>query len=161
MNVSSSAHRWGKMDFDNLLFEKGRDYSPTKSYGRSKLSNLLFTNELQRRLAQQGKDAIAVAAHPGGSRTNLAKHLEGKFWFKLLTPLFTAITQDQAQGALPQIRAAVDPLVQGGEYYGPDGFNEIKGYPVLVQSKPTAHNEEDARMLWEASERLTGVQFEI
>jgi NAD(P)-dependent dehydrogenase (short-subunit alcohol dehydrogenase family) len=161
VNVSSNAHKWGKMDFENLLFKEGADYSPTKSYGRSKLSNLLFTYELERRLKKSGNSTIAVAAHPGGSRTNLASHFERKWWFKLLTPLFVLMTQDQAQGALPQIRASVDPEVKGGDYYGPNGYNEIKGDPVLVQSNEASHNEEDAKKLWKASENLTGVNYKF
>ena len=104
----------GKMDWQNPLFEKGEGYTPMKSYGRSKLSNLLFTYELQRLFERYGIDSMAVAAHPGGSRTNLGRHLEDKFLFKLLRPFFFLMTQDQRQGALPQIRAAVDENVSGG-----------------------------------------------
>lgn len=159
INVSSNGHKMGKMDFDNLLFEEGKDYTPMRSYARSKLANLLFTYELQRKFEQQGIDSMAVAAHPGGSQTNLDRHIKGKFIFKVLRPLFLAITQSQAQGALPQIRAAVDPAVQGGEYYGPSGFGEFTGHPVKVSSNEASHNQEDARKLWEVSEKLTGIQF--
>lgn len=159
VNVSSAAHKQGKMDFDNLLFEGGKGYTPMKSYGRSKLSNLLFTYELQDQIEKNKVDAISVAAHPGVSQTNLAAHLENKVWFKLLTPVFKMISQDQAQGALPQIRASVDASVKGGEYYGPDGFGELKGLPVKVKSNAASHNKEDARKLWEVSEKLTGVTF--
>ncbi|MCB2208252.1 MAG: SDR family NAD(P)-dependent oxidoreductase [Bacteroidetes bacterium] len=156
-NVSSSAHKQGKMDFDNLLFEEGKGYSPLKSYGRSKLSNLLFTYELQRKLEQNGIHSMAVAAHPGVAQTNLARYLDGKFWFKLLMPVFKLISQDQAQGALPQIRASVDPNVKGGQYYGP--HRGMKGDPVIVESNAASHNKEDAKRLWEVSEKLTGVHF--
>lgn len=160
-NVSSGAHKNGKMDFDNLQFEDGQGYSPMKAYGRSKLSNLLFTYELQRKLEAAKKETIAVAAHPGVAMTNLARHLEGKFLFKILTPLFKRMAQDQVQGALPQIRASVDPTVKGGEYYGPDGKREFKGYPVVVTSNEASHNLEDAARLWEESEKLTGVKIDI
>jgi NAD(P)-dependent dehydrogenase (short-subunit alcohol dehydrogenase family) len=149
------------MDFSNLQFENGRDYSPTKAYGRSKLSNLLFTYELHRKLEAANRDTLAVAAHPGVAMTNLARHLEGKFLFKILAPLFKMMAQDSAMGALPQIRASVDPEVKGGEYYGPDGKREYKGYPVVVPSNEASHNQEDAARLWEESERLTGVKIEI
>lgn len=157
VNVSSSAHKQGKMDFNNLLFDEGKDYSPLKAYGRSKLSNLLFTYELQRKLEASGIKAKAVAAHPGVAQTNLARYLDNKFWFKLLMPVFKLISQDQAQGALPQIRASVDPEVKGGQYYGP--HKGMKGNPVIVQSNDASHNKEDAKKLWEASEKLTDVSF--
>ncbi len=157
VNVSSSAHKQGKMDFNNLLFDHGKGYSPMKSYGRSKLSNLLFTYELQRRMEAAGIDCIAVAAHPGVSNTNLAQHLEGKLWFKLLWPVFKMISHEQDLGALPQIRASVDPEVVGGQYYGP--HKGMTGFPVLVKSNAASHNEVDAKKLWKASETLTGTRF--
>ena len=161
VNVSSGAHKSGEMDFSNLQYENGIGYKPMKAYGRSKLSNLLFTYELQRKLEAAKKDTISVAAHPGVAMTNLARHLEGKFLYKILTPLFKMMAQDQAMGALPQIRASVDPDVKGSEYYGPDGKKEYKGYPVLVPSNEASHNLEDAAKLWEESEKLTGVNIDI
>lgn len=161
VNVSSAAHKQGKMDFDNLQFENGTGYSPMKSYGRSKLSNLLFTYELQRKLKPAGYETIAVAAHPGVAMTNLARYLEGKILYKLIYPIFKRMSQDQAMGALPQIRASVDSDVKAGEYYGPDGKREIKGYPVQVQSNAASHSTNDAEKLWDKSEKLTGVKFEL
>jgi NAD(P)-dependent dehydrogenase (short-subunit alcohol dehydrogenase family) len=160
VNVSSMAHKQGKMDFENLLFENGKGYSPIKSYGRSKLSNLLFTYELQRKFESAGIGCMAVAAHPGVSNTNLARFLEDKLIFKILKPLLMPFMQSQQMGALPQIRASVDPNVKSGEYYGPDGFNEMKGFPVRVQSNAASHNQEDAARLWEISEKITGIKFE-
>jgi NAD(P)-dependent dehydrogenase (short-subunit alcohol dehydrogenase family) len=159
VNVSSSGHRMGRMDFENLMFAEGHEYSPMRAYGRSKLANLLFTYELQRRYDALGLDAIAVAAHPGMSRTRLGRYLETKWYFRLTIPLMSWMMQSAAMGALPLIRAAVDPQVTGGEYYGPDGFREIRGYPVLVQSNAASHDEADARHLWDASEQLTHVYF--
>ncbi len=161
VNVSSGAHKNGEMDFSNLQFANGKDYSPMKAYGRSKLSNLLFTYELQRKLKAAKKDTISVAAHPGVAMTNLARHLEGKFLFKILTPLFRILAQDQAMGALPQIRASVAPQVKGSEYFGPDGKREFKGYPILVTSNEASHNLEDAARLWEESEKLTGIKIDF
>lgn len=159
VNVSSNAHKRGVMNFDNLQYENGKDYTPLKAYGRSKLSNLLFTYELQRKLVAKKKDTLALAAHPGAALTNLSRYLESNFLFKIINPLFKRMAQDQAMGALPQIRAAADPLAKGGEYYGPDGKNEFKGYPVLVQSNTASHNLQDAAKLWDESEKLTGVKF--
>ena len=159
VNVSSMAHKSGVMDTDNLLYENGKDYSPIKAYGRSKLANLLFTYELQRFFEKNKIDTIAVAAHPGVSDTNLFVHAAPKWLMNLLRPLFLFMIQPASMGALPEIRAAVDADVKGSQYYGPDGKREIKGFPVVVESTNASHNEEDARKLWELSEKLTGVSF--
>ncbi|MDJ0757080.1 MAG: oxidoreductase [Ardenticatenaceae bacterium] len=159
INVSSLGHRSGKMDFDNLMFENGNGYSRHGAYGRSKLANLLFTYELQRKFEAVNASAIAVAAHPGGSNTNLGRHVESKWYFRLLQRLTERMTQSAAMGALPTIRAAVDPQPKGGDYYGPNGFMESRGYPVKVKSNGASHSESDAQQLWQVSERLTGVRF--
>jgi NAD(P)-dependent dehydrogenase (short-subunit alcohol dehydrogenase family) len=159
VNVSSNGHRSGKMDFENLMFEDGKGYSRTQAYFNSKLANLLFTYELQRRLEANGADTIAVAAHPGLSTTNLADHLLPKIILKLTLKLFEWMNQSAAMGALPSIRAAVDPEVSSGQYFGPDGPNERKGYPVVVQSSVASHKEANAQQLWEISEKLTGVRY--
>jgi len=159
VNVSSNAHKYGEMDFDNLLFENGEGYSSMKSYARSKLANLLFTYELQRRLSRSGSGTIALAAHPGASATNLIKYIEDKWWFKLFSWLLGMLAQSAEMGALPQIRASVDPDAEGGQYYGP--HKSRKGYPVLVESNERSHNEEDAKKLWKVSEELTGVEFTV
>ena len=153
------AHKSGVMDTDNLLYENGKDYSPIKAYGRSKLSNLLFTYELQRFFEKNKIDTIAVAAHPGVSDTNLFNHAAPQWLMSILRPLFLFMIQPASMGALPEIRAAVDADVKGGQYYGPDGKKEMKGYPVVVESTEASHNKEDARKLWELSEKLTGVKF--
>lgn len=161
VSLSSGAHTTGKMDFGNLMFEDGKDYTPMASYARSKLANLLFTYELQRRLAAAGTDCIAVAAHPGMSKTNLASHSgDGGLVFKVLIPILMRVMgQEAANGALPTIRAAVGRDVSGGDYYGPGGFMELRGNPVMVKSSADAHSEADAKQLWQVSEALTGVQY--
>jgi len=159
VNVSSGAHKWGKMDFENLLFENGKGYTRMRSYSQSKLANLLFTYELQRYFEKHNIESHSLAAHPGSSRTNLDRYIKDKFWYKLLRPVFSFMTQDQAQGALPQIRASVDPEAVGNEYYGPSGFMEMKGDPVLVKSTQASQNLDDARSLWELSENLTGIKY--
>jgi len=152
ITVSSGAHRYGRIDFDDLHWEQ-KTYKPNPAYGQSKLANLLFTYELQRKLTAAGTDTIAAAAHPGWTETNLQQH-SGLASF--LNPF---LAQPQSMGALPTLRAAVDLHVTGGQYYGPDGFMEMRGYPVLVQSNDASHNLADARRLWEVSEQLTGVRF--
>jgi NAD(P)-dependent dehydrogenase (short-subunit alcohol dehydrogenase family) len=159
VNVSSIGHRTGRMDFDNLMFEDGNGYSRHGAYGRSKLANLLFTYELQRKFEALHADAMATAAHPGGSSTNLGRHVEDQWYFALLRPLMENMAQGADMGALPTLRAAVDPTTKGGSYYGPGGFMEQGGYPVLVQSSAASHSEADARRLWAVSEELTGVQY--
>jgi NAD(P)-dependent dehydrogenase (short-subunit alcohol dehydrogenase family) len=159
VTVSSSAHRFGRMDFDDLMFEGGQGYSRTRAYGRSKLANLLFTYELERRLEARNAGTIAVAAHPGTSNTNLSRHVDGGVSSKIRGLWRPILAQSAAMGALPILRAATDPGVQGGEYYGPDGLFEQKGYPVRVDSNKASHSREDARRLWHVSEQLTGVHY--
>ncbi len=158
VNVSSNGHKFGEMDYDSFKFDEDKEYSRMKAYGQSKLANLLFTYELDRRFKKGKIKALAVAAHPGMSNTNLANHMMG--WFApILKGLFGFIMQSAAKGALPTIRAAVDPENKGSEYYGPGGRNEQRGYPVRVESSEISHNEEEAKKLWEISEKLTKVKF--
>lgn len=159
ISVSSAAHKAGKMDFENLLFNKGLEYSPMKSYSRSKLSNLLFTYELHNLLNANNISSISAAAHPGGSRTNLDRHLKDKLWFRIFGPIIMLFTQNQAQGALPQIRASVDLGVKGGDYFGP--HKGMTGFPILVTSNKASHNKEDAKKLWKFSEKLTGIKYDF
>lgn len=159
VNVSSLAHRGGKMDFTDLMFEKGRKFRPMRAYGQSKLANLLFTYELQRYFEVHGINSLAVAAHPGGSNTRLANHFETNRFMELVSQITRGAMQSAAMGALPQIRASVDPGVNGGDYYGPNGIGGIFGYPVKVNSSAASRNTDDARKLWEWSERLTGVNY--
>jgi NAD(P)-dependent dehydrogenase (short-subunit alcohol dehydrogenase family) len=159
VNVSSTGHRFGSMDFEDLMYRSGHGYSPARAYGRSKLANLLFTYELQRRYEALGADAIAVAAHPGGANTNLGRYLDGRWFFRLLRLLEPLVTQSAAMGAQPTMRAATDRHVVGGQYFGPSGFAEQKGSPVVVQSNGASHDEAAARQLWQVSEQLTGVQY--
>lgn len=157
VNVSSAAHRNATMDFGNLLYENG-GYSPMRAYGRSKLANLLFTHELQRRFEAAGVDALALSAHPGFSETGLAVHLR-RGWRAPLMGLIALLSQSAARGALPTLRAAADPNARGGQYYGPHGFMGIRGLPVATEASAAARDGDAARRLWEASERLTGVGY--
>lgn len=159
VNVSSLAHKGGKMDFDDLMFEKGRKFKPMSAYGQSKLANLLFTYELQRFFETNNIDCIATAAHPGGSNTRLANHFETGWLMTQVSKIARGAMQSAAVGALPQIRASVDENVKGGDYFGPSGIGEMFGYPVLVKSNTTSHKVEDAKRLWDISESLTGVKY--
>ncbi len=153
VTVSSVGHRFARgIRFDDLQSE--RSYSRVGAYGQAKLANLLFTYELQRRL--QGTSTIAVAAHPGGANTELARNVPAavRVVFEAIAPL---ITQSAAMGALPTLRAATDPGVLGGQYYGPDGFGGQNGYPKVVASSAASHDTEAQRRLWAVSEELTSV----
>jgi len=159
--TSSLAYKQGKMDFENLLFESKIGYSHMKAYGMSKLANLLFMFELQQYFQSNKINSIAVAAHPGLSLTNLGRHVEKKIQFREFGPLFKLIVQTAAKGALPQLRAGTDPRVKGGEYFGPDGVFEITGYPIPRQTNKTANNSEDAKRLWDFSEKQTGITYTL
>ena len=159
VNISSNGHRMGSVDFDNLMYAGGEGYSPMGAYGRSKLANLLFTYELQRRFEAIGADATALAAHPGGSSTNLGAHLYDNWYAQPLEPLLENMMQGADMGALPTIRAAADPTAMGGDYYGPNGFMELRGDPILVESNDASHNRSVASQLWTVSEELTGVHY--
>jgi len=153
VSTSSTAHRLTKgLDLDDLQFER-TPYREMDAYGRSKLAALLFTFELDRRLRKAGADTISVAAHPGYSNTNPDK---GGFFLRLATAMFA---QSAAMGALPALYAATAPGVSGGDYYGPGGMAEMRGYPAKVDCAPPAKDEEMARRLWDLSARLTRVQF--
>jgi NAD(P)-dependent dehydrogenase (short-subunit alcohol dehydrogenase family) len=156
VNVSSNAHKRGNIDFDNLMYEGGVDYDRQAAYARSKLANLLFTYELQRNFQQHAVDTIAVASHPGLTNTPLADHI---IVLRILRPILGFLVQQPPIGALTTLRAAVDPDVKGGEYYGPAGPTEREGFPVRVQSSAASHNLDDAHRLWQTSEQLTGVQY--
>jgi NAD(P)-dependent dehydrogenase (short-subunit alcohol dehydrogenase family) len=129
------------------------------AYSRSKLANLLFTNELQRRFEENGINALAVAAHPGIAATGLADHFFKNRLRWVIQPAMKLLFQSSAIGALPGLRAAVDPDVRGGDYFGPDGKGERSGYPIKVGSTEAARNLEDARKLWEVSQELTGFAY--
>lgn len=162
VTVSSSAHRQGRMYFDDLNGTAG--YRPVRAYAQSKLANLLFTFELQRRMSAANVPTIAVAAHPGVARTDLVRHApvpirllaSGRFRW-----LSDRVLQEPAMGALPTVRAAVDPAATGGGYYGPSGWAGMAGDPVPVEAHRRAHDGTAQRRLWQESERLTGVRYPL
>lgn len=156
VTVSSVGHRiLARIRFEDPHFETG--YHRVRAYGQSKLANLMFTYELQRRLAAKGSSTIATAAHPGFSDTELMRYIP-VFVPDIAWKIFT---QPADKGALPTLRAATDPGVQGGQYYGPDGIGEVRGNPKLVASSAQSHDEDIQHRLWTMSEELTGVTFPV
>jgi NAD(P)-dependent dehydrogenase (short-subunit alcohol dehydrogenase family) len=162
VTVSSNGHRAGRMNFADL--QSAKHYQKMAAYGRSKLANLMFTYELQRRLAAARAQTIALAAHPGTARTDLTRHMSGMAQGALsprLGLLNSWWVQDGSMGALPTLRAATDAEAIGGTYYGPDGRFQLTGYPVVVTSSVRSHNRETQRRLWVESEQLTGVTYPV
>jgi NAD(P)-dependent dehydrogenase (short-subunit alcohol dehydrogenase family) len=152
VTLSSLAHRLqARINFDDLQGE--RSYSRVAAYGQSKLANLLFTYELHRRLSGAGT-TIAVAAHPGFAATELTRNSPA-----IAATIARLFSQTAAMGALPTLRAATDPGVLGGQYYGPGGLFGARGYPTLAHSSGQSHDTAIQRRLWTVSEELTGVTF--
>lgn len=162
VTVSSGLHRSGHINFDDLNLKD--NYNEGKAYSQSKLANLLFTYELQRKLKAHGSDAIAVAAHPGYAATNLqavGPRMSGSVLRERMMQIMNGIlAQTAAMGALPTLFAAVSPTLHGSEYIGPNGFVELRGYPVVVKSSAESYDVNVAQRLWAVSEQLTGVQYE-
>lgn len=163
VTVSSQAHRMGKMNFADLN-AKNR-YQSWLAYGQSKLANLLFTSELQRRVDRVGIGLLALAAHPGFAATNLQSagpSMRGRsLQARLTSQISSLVAQSAAMGALPTLFAATAPDIPGDSYIGPSGFGEQRGYPTFVGRSTAASSATDARQLWEASEALTGVIYPI
>jgi NAD(P)-dependent dehydrogenase (short-subunit alcohol dehydrogenase family) len=157
VSVSSTAHKIGRIDFENLQSE--RSYHRWRAYGQSKLANLLFTFELDRRLRAAGSDVLSVAAHPGYSATNLQFAATPSRIERIGSLVLNRVVAQNAQsGALPTLYAATADI-PGGSFVGPDGFQEMRGKPTLVTPTKAARDEQVAARLWDVSEELTGVRF--
>lgn len=157
VTVSSLAHKKGQIDFGDL--NAHARYRPWKAYNQSKLANLLFTMELDRRVRAAGWPLLAVSAHPGLSTTNLTAGTRGAAVLDLLGGFFRVMGQSDQAGAQPILLAATGEQVQSGDYYGPGGPGETKGAPVLVAPAPAVLDRELATRLWRVSEELTGVVY--
>ncbi len=163
VTVSSNLHRSGNLDFDDLNWEL--DYNKWPAYGRSKLANLLFAYELDRKFQTAEADVISVAAHPGYAATNLQfgrSESGGGTLNKLLMRAANALlAQSATMGALPQLYAATAPDVRGGEYYGPAGYREMRGYPARVRSNERSYDPVAAARLWQWSVEKSGVDYAL
>jgi NAD(P)-dependent dehydrogenase (short-subunit alcohol dehydrogenase family) len=159
VTVSSALHKNGSIDFDDLNWER-KPYKPNRAYGQSKLANLLFTSELQRRLAEARSPVLAMAAHPGYAATNLQGQSSNHLLNLLAAVGNRTVAQSETDGALPTIYAAVADI-PGDSFAGPSGFMEMRGQPRLVDRSDAAKDAQVARRLWDVSEKLTGVQFPL
>ncbi len=159
VNVASGAHKMGSIDFEDLNWER-KGYKRWPAYGQSKLANLLFTSELQRRLSAAGSQVIATAAHPGYAATNLQSHSSQPAMDLFMKLGNRLLAQSLEDGALPTLYAATAEI-PGDSYVGPDGLGEMRGRPKLVGRSKAARDEAVARRLWEVSEELTGVSFPL
>lgn len=166
VTLSSNAHKFGKLNFDDLQSEDG--YGRWQAYGQSKLANLVFALDLQTRIAEAGLDLKSIGAHPGVSHTNLTaagNDLDANLFSRLSKPFLALsdllLAQDAEHGALPTLYAATNPGLAGGEYIGPDGLGELRGAPTIVAPRKVAHNVEVANRLWDESVRLTGVEYDF
>ena len=156
VTVASLAHMGGRIDFADL--HSKRRYGRSRAYAQSKLANLLFAYELQRRCEAAQAATVSVAAHPGLTASNLGRNVPRPA--RPINRVFAAVAnQPTPEGALPQLRAATDPDVRGGEYFGPAGIGQIRGGAVRVSSSKASHDAEAARRLWDVSRELTGVEF--
>jgi NAD(P)-dependent dehydrogenase (short-subunit alcohol dehydrogenase family) len=153
VTVSSNAHRFGKMKFADL--NRTQPYVAWQAYGQSKLANLLFAYELDRRLRSAGCATMSLAAHPGYASTQITQN---SGWMQMATD---RVAQSAYAGALPTLRAATDPEATGGSFWGPKHFRQMMGPPVSVSSTKKSHNMDDAQRLWEISEELSGVHFSV
>ena len=159
VTVSSALHKSGKIDFDDLNWERKR-YNPSRAYAQSKLANLLFTSELQRLLVGAGSRVLATAAHPGYAATNLQGQSSNRLLNLLAAIGNRTVAQDEEGGAMPTIYAAV-AKIPGNSFAGPGGFMEMRGKPKLVDRSDAAKDTTVARRLWDVSEQLTGVRFPL
>jgi NAD(P)-dependent dehydrogenase (short-subunit alcohol dehydrogenase family) len=159
VTVSSGAHRMGRIEFDDL--QSRNRYRRWRAYGQSKLANLLFAFELDRRLRAAGSAIRSLAAHPGYAATNLQTAAPPMMDRMVMVVTNRVLAQSARMGALSQLYAATYPGLEGGTYVGPDGIAEQRGHPKPVSASRAARDEDAARRLWEVSEELTGVTFEV
>lgn len=157
VTVSSTEHKPGRINFADLMSEK--EYQPRRAYQQSKLANTIYSIELNRRLRAANSPIISVLAHPGVSNTNLTDVGFPGFTGSIIKRLNAATAQPAERGALPQLYAATAPGVQGGQFFGPDGFMEMRGNVTEVQAAPEAQDQAVAKRLWDISEKLTGVSI--
>ncbi len=152
VNTSSLAHLTGNINFEDINWEK-RKYNTMQAYADSKIANLYFTYELARKLREKANATLVVTAHPGWTKTELDRHIG------IVGIISSIVGQKVEAGVLPTLRAAVDPEVTNGDYFGPAGFREMRGKPIKVKSNEKSNEEALAKKLWDISEKLTGIHY--
>lgn len=152
ITLSSLSYKWASINFSDLHFKNG--YHKKKAYGQSKRACLVFAYELNRRLSSTGNSTISLAAHPGLTKTNLDRYFPA-----LIRPLGSLFLQSPKKGVLPVLYAALQKELKGGEYIGPDGFHEMRGYPTIVDSDKATKDQKIANTLWLSAEEMTGVHY--
>jgi NAD(P)-dependent dehydrogenase (short-subunit alcohol dehydrogenase family) len=152
VNTASLAHLTGNIDFDDINWEN-RKYKTMQAYADSKIANLYFHFELVKKLKGQKNVPLVIAAHPGWTKTELDRHIG------IVGLISTIIGQKVEMGVLPTLRAAIDPDAISGDYFGPDGFREMRGYPIKVKANAMALNVQKAEQLWTLSEKLPGIKY--
>lgn len=158
VTLSSVAHKSGRINLDDINWEK--KYSKMKAYGQSKLANLMFALDLNEKFQEKGIKTLSVAAHPGGSNTDLVRHIP-KLLYYVLLPLFSFMSHSPKKAALPTVMAALDPSVKGGEYFGPQSRTEMKGKPGRALIESHAKDMTVRKKLWELSEEMVKMPFEV
>jgi NAD(P)-dependent dehydrogenase (short-subunit alcohol dehydrogenase family) len=152
VNTSSVAHFFGNIDFEDFNWEK-RKYKTMQAYADSKIANLYFHYALTKKLKGEKNAPLVIAAHPGWTKTELDRHIG------IVRILFSIFGQKAEMGVLPTLRAAIDPEAISGDYFGPSGFREMRGYPIKVKSNARSLNAQKAEQLWAISEKLTGIKY--
>lgn len=158
VSISSLAHKSGTLDPTSFYYDANRKYSKSKAYAQSKLANLLFTYSLQAHLEEKASDIMVLAAHPGVSQTNLFRHVK-LLSFKPIHALANLLFQSSKNGSLPGIRACLDSNAKSGQFYGPSGFLEMKGRPVITKSSKRSHSVTLQKTLWDESVKITKQNF--
>ena len=152
VNTASLAHLTGNIDFEDINWEN-RKYKTMQAYADSKIANLYFHYELAKKLKGQNNAPLVIAAHPGWTKTELDRHIG------IVGIISSIIGQKAEKGVLPTLRAATDPNAISGDYFGPDGFREMRGHPIKVKSNSMSLNAQKAEQLWTLSQKLTGIQY--
>lgn len=155
VSLSSMAHRWGNIRFDDPNFKSG--YNKREAYGQSKIACLMFAYEMNRRLSKAGHSTLSVAAHPGVAYTNLTQHMPKVV--NVFAPLMAVVLNNATDGALPTLYAALGEDIKGGDYCGPKDMRQMRGAPIKVGSNKASRDEQAAAQLWTMSEKMSGVKF--
>lgn len=161
VNTASIAHQFGSINPESFIYDNNKKYNKSKAYAQSKLANLLFTYKLARLVKEKNLDIKVLASHPGVSKTNLGRHIRGNIFTEIILWFAGIIRQTGEKGALPGLMAAIDINAENGNYYGPRGLYHTKGYPKVHKSNKKSHNHQLQDLLWDQSEKLLDIKFDV